>query len=841
MNASTAKRHPSLRMNSIGVKAGAAMAALALVVLAIGGVGLSGIRTLSGAVFQSESTSSVLIAINKAGGSVSEYLLQKDPAHIEAATSTLDAARDSIESLKIAPEARDALASDFDEMSKAITGLASANETVEAAKQTFMSRADALLTSAAKGENQGAEAAKVAERQSTQAIVGLEAMRKLTYDAGRFEGLARELQLALVGQPADGTAPASAAVRTLAEQAKVPLKGIIDLGGSPDLQPIVVRISQSFDAIETTLGNAGLLSSSDRARLLQLAEASALATKELAEELGTMAEAQLAIKDEKNNERSKARVFAGLAGNFAKIINNAVSDAQRYLVRPSDEISDQVMAQLDKSAGFAKILSRQGDIDLGGGVEELKQSFAAMTAALAAFERQAVVVGDASHKVSETVVSVAGKTTKQAQVKSEQSSLLMWGAGLTCLLLTAAIAYLLVRSIARPIADITQSMLRLAGGDTTIDSTFADRKDEIGGMARSLSVFQKTGQAKLEAEAEAARQREAAEEERRRAEREQAAEARSLDQAFAAISAGLNALSQGDLTARVGKVDAKYEPIRERFNASVAALEATIGSAVIATRRIRTGLSEISAASVELARRTERQAANLEETVAALSEVTEASTRTAEGARKAQLSADDAQKTAQEGGTVVAEAIGAMREIEASSEAIDQIIGLIDDIAFQTNLLALNAGVEAARAGAAGQGFAVVAHEVRELSQRSASAAKEIRSLISTSRQQVGVGVERVTASGKVLDRIVAEVSAMAEVIRVIAADARDQSVSLREVSTAGDQMDAVTQESAAMVEETTEACRSLEAETAELDASMQRFRAECRTPDTDYGYGQAA
>jgi methyl-accepting chemotaxis protein len=234
---------------------------------------------------------------------------------------------------------------------------------------------------------------------------------------------------------------------------------------------------------------------------------------------------------------------------------------------------------------------------------------------------------------------------------------------------------------------------------------------------------------------------------------------------------------------------------------------------------------EIGASVGNLSRRTEQQASSLEQTAAALDELTKTVRKSADGAAQARDAVVFAQADAEKSGEVVRDAVSAMGAIEKSAREISQIIGVIDEIAFQTNLLALNAGVEAARAGDAGRGFAVVASEVRALAQRSAGAAKEIKTLIAGSTQQVARGVELVGEAGRALSRIAGRVTEMNGVIRDIASSAEEQSTGLSEVNTAVNQMDQMTQQNAAMVEQTSAASEALLHEGGELARLISRFK----------------
>jgi len=292
------------------------------------------------------------------------------------------------------------------------------------------------------------------------------------------------------------------------------------------------------------------------------------------------------------------------------------------------------------------------------------------------------------------------------------------------------------------------------------------------------------------------------------------------------IGDALGKLAEGNLSQRIDTAFAsEFEKLRSDFNAALHGLESTMIEVVGGVGGITTASQEIASAADDLARRTEQQAASLEETAAAIAEVTTTVKRTADGAVQARELVTSAKTDAEDSGVVVKRAIEAMSRIEKSSQDIGQIIGAIDEIAFQTNLLALNAGIEAARAGEAGRGFAVVASEVRALAQRSAEAAKEIKTLVGASTTEVGAGVDLVVNTGKALDRIATQVVQINKVVAEIAQGAAEQSSALQQVNVAVSQMDQDTQKNAAMVEETTAASHSLRQEAESVASAAGRFQ----------------
>ncbi len=454
-------------------------------------------------------------------------------------------------------------------------------------------------------------------------------------------------------------------------------------------------------------------------------------------------------------------------------------------------------------------------------------------------------IGNILQPVDAFLVHLSERTNAEVAKANEQVSfyatLMLVSAG-ALLLDLIAFAWLMLTRFVRGIGMLEGVMSDMTAGKLEHEIAGRTRNDEIGRMAKSLEGFRLGALSKLALEREAEEARDAQATSRERQAAIDNAKAEDLRVFVHAVEAGFDRLSSGDLTVRMNEaVASEFEPIRAKFNASVEQLEATIGSVVGAVGSMRVGLNQITVAAGDLSQRTEQQAASLEETVAALSEVARGVNGTAQSADDARAAATLAQREAEKGGAVVAQTVAAMSEIETSSNKIGNIISVIDEIAFQTNLLALNAGVEAARAGEAGRGFAVVAQEVRGLAQRSAEAAKEIKDLISTSSAQVAAGVELVSASGRSLEQIVAQVGGVATVVAEMAHSAREQSVSLREVSTAADQMDKVTQQNAAMVEETTAAAQSLSSETEELAALTERFQVRVANGGRDHAVSQAS
>jgi len=395
-----------------------------------------------------------------------------------------------------------------------------------------------------------------------------------------------------------------------------------------------------------------------------------------------------------------------------------------------------------------------------------------------------------------------------------------------CIAFISFAIWFALNGIAKPIQNITSAMKKLADGDDATAIPYEGRADEVGEMAAAVEVFRANAVANRRLEQEAIANRSLSEEERQRKLKADHARAEEMAQATVGLGEGLKHLASGNLSFLLVEPFAPdFEILRADFNGAVGQLSETLRAVASTTDSIDTGSREISVGADDLSKRTEQQAASLEETAAALDQITVNVTNSSKRADEARQIAVLANESAAHSGKVVANAVDAMQKIEQSSNEISNIIGVIDEIAFQTNLLALNAGVEAARAGDAGKGFAVVAQEVRELAQRSAKAAKEIKDLIRNSSVEVQNGVKLVSDTGDALKTIESYIVTVNQHMDSIARSAKEQSLGLAEVNTAVNQMDQVTQQNAAMVEQTSAAGTTLANESSRLRGLISQFQ----------------
>lgn len=425
----------------------------------------------------------------------------------------------------------------------------------------------------------------------------------------------------------------------------------------------------------------------------------------------------------------------------------------------------------------------------------------------------------------------------------------------------AFLLYLISRSVAAPIQSVVAKIDRLQSGEKDFEIPEALRKDEVGQLGKTLESFreslneseqlaeeqkaleaerleQERQHALSEREQELAMQREKEErleEEKQRAEAEKAAEnqrqkerakqLKAQEMVVATLGNALTKLSDGNLDCAITtQFSDGYEKLRADFNAATERLAGVIGASLSKSEVILSDTKSISEAAKGLAHRSERQASTLGETALALGDLTKAVQSSASVANEARVLVQNASDRGIEGESVVAKTISAMSEIEQSSTEIARITSVIEQIAFQTNLLALNAGVEAARAGDAGHGFAVVAAEVRALAGRSQEAVGEINSIISTSSATVERGAELVRESGNSLGEILTSITDISSKVEKIAGKSQELSGGITEINGAVTNLDQTTQENVTMFEETTAAISSLTNEAGQLQTEMSQF-----------------
>ncbi|MEE2953042.1 MAG: HAMP domain-containing methyl-accepting chemotaxis protein [Pseudomonadota bacterium] len=415
--------------------------------------------------------------------------------------------------------------------------------------------------------------------------------------------------------------------------------------------------------------------------------------------------------------------------------------------------------------------------------------------------------------------------TSAAAASSFQSMLTMVTLAGGVLILSSLALFVFVSRIGRSIGSLSDVMRRMSGGQFDLEVPGIARSDELGDMAKAVNVLRDNSlkALALESETQEMRSRDEAQQAIERERKEQ--EAAQLREATELLGSSLAKLSSGDLTCRIETaLAAQYEPIRGDFNKAVDQLSDALKSVMVSVGNIDAGTDEIAASGESLAKRTEQQAAALEETAAALDEITANVSNSTKRTGEVRSASRRVNTAAIQSTEVVSRAEDAMQRIERSSEKISNIIGVIDEIAFQINLLALNAGVEAARAGESGKSFAVVAQEVRELAQRSALAANEIKTLITTSASEVDSGAQLVRETGTGLKEISRDIAEITVQMDAIAMSAQEQATGLGQINSAIGQMDKVTQQNATMVEESSAAASTLAREASKLRELIAGF-----------------
>ena len=385
-------------------------------------------------------------------------------------------------------------------------------------------------------------------------------------------------------------------------------------------------------------------------------------------------------------------------------------------------------------------------------------------------------------------------------------------------------AFWLAGSLTRPLKQLVHSAKALAAGDVSVELGALDRRDEVGEIARAVAAFRGNVEAQMRSELDADAQRRMSGEERLRHEAAQQASAQEQRFVVSAIAEGLTKLAEGDLTCRVSGFPQDYGKLEADFNAAIAQMRQTMQSIAQSSLSIQNGTRAVSGAVDDLSSRTVQQASSLDQAAETLGRITTTVHDTAGAAKHARDVVSTAKTEAEQSALVVRDAVSAMGQIEQSSGQNGQIIGVIDEIAFQTNLLALNAGVEAARAGEAGRGFAVVASEVRALAQRSADAAKEIKSLIAASSSHVTCGVDLVGQTGKALTRISGQVADINGIVAAIAAAAGEQAAGLNSINAGVSEMGRATQQNSARAEESLTASHQLAEDAHRMAELIARF-----------------
>ncbi|MCJ2183540.1 methyl-accepting chemotaxis protein [Novosphingobium sp. 1949] len=473
-----------------------------------------------------------------------------------------------------------------------------------------------------------------------------------------------------------------------------------------------------------------------------------------------------------------------MEGNMADL-KTSIADTRKVLGEYEQAEIDKVVSNADNYVGVVK-KELTGPSNAPGVVERIMTSGDEVDSSIEAIRNPVIARSeeiDAAQSMLATMILIV-------------SAVICLGAGFASYLLARAVR----RTIVEELGGVRQSIFAIEGGELETQVPYLARRDEVGELAQAAERLRMTTIDKRTSEEE-------------------------TREMLTMVGGHLHELAEGDVTVQLPELGQAFERLRHDFNRTVDRLRETLMTVSDATASIKTGATEFSQASSDLANRTERQANDLANVAGTIRALSDDLAGTASSAQQAYQRVGDAVHEARDGGEVVAQAVSAMEAIQKSTAEIANIMSVIDGIAFQTNLLALNAGVEAARAGEAGKGFAVVATEVRALAQRTTEAAGDVRTLIETSSGQVEQGAQMVQRTGSSLQRIIERIDHATEIVTQITTSATNQSGRLSEADKAIAAMDVATQQNAAMVEESTAAARNLSNETEKLSSLVARFR----------------